>query len=193
MSKKTGIACEEGEYKDFSGIIFWGDNEGVVENATFDLEEWIFSKAIVFKKGIWENGVLEYGTWEDGTWKNGIWESGAWNGGIWKNGIWENGAWGGGIWENGAWGGGIWKGGTWKDGVWENGIWVAGVWENGIWKTGYDKNECTRIVSPNNWKNLKQRVRVYEQQLKLLSLLIVILLFVGYILEKCIFLRITGQ
>jgi len=138
MSEKTGIACEGGEYKDFSGIIMWGGTEGVVENATFIIAECFGLKLIIFYLGTWVSGIWEYGSWKRGLWKDGVWE----------NGIWEDG-----IWENGTWKDGEWNGGTWHDGTWKKGTWKRGVWGNGIWKTGYDRNECARIVSPNNWKN----------------------------------------
>ena len=103
MNNKSGVACEEGEYKDFTGIIMWGETEGVVENATFVLSDLKFAKAIVFHSGVWENGYWGYGTWESGIWRNGTWKKGIWKGGIWKDGNWKRGIWHGGVWEKGTW------------------------------------------------------------------------------------------
>lgn len=123
MSEKTGIACEEGEYENFTGIIMWGDNEGVVENADFKLDTRFLTKSlsmlakpnnekrITFRKGIWENGI----------WKDGIWNSGYWNFGEWKNGTWHDG---------------YWRGSTWEDGK---------------WVTGKDKNDAEHKISPDKW------------------------------------------
>ena len=92
MNNETFIACKDGGYKDFTGVIMWGDNEGIVENACFKLEEYPSSKIILFYSGVWLNGV-----WKEGVWKKGIWRDGIWEDGIWKNGLWEGGTWKNGI------------------------------------------------------------------------------------------------
>jgi len=104
MNNENGIVCEKGEYKDFTGIILWGDNEGVVENACFKLDLEVRSgfKFVTFHSGIWKNGIWENGFWLNGTWKNGIWKDGTWLNGTWENGGWHRGNWHNGLWLNGA-------------------------------------------------------------------------------------------
>ena len=120
--KQDSMACEAGEYENFTGIIMWGNNEGVVKDACFKLEEWIKSEAIVFYSGVWLNGIWDYGIWMNGTW------------------------------EYGGWHNGIWKGGTWKTGNWVKGIWEDGIWESGTWEEGIDGNSKSHLNSPNLWK-----------------------------------------
>ena len=82
MSEKTGVACEVGEYKDFTGIIMWGNNESVVENADFGLGGTPFFKFTSFYSGVWDNGYWYSGTWKDGTWEDGVWMDGTWEEGV---------------------------------------------------------------------------------------------------------------
>jgi len=138
---ENGIACEAGEYKDFSGIIIWGDNESVVENATFNLEEYPTLKLITFHSGVWHDGI-----WWGGTWENGIWESGTWEDGNWKNGIWNHGKW-----LKGTWHSGVWQDGIWEWGVWDAGFWFGGIWKKGFWKEGFDSSSKSHSDSPNLW------------------------------------------
>ena len=107
MGKREFIAVEPGGYgldgNRFTGMIMYGENEGVVRNAAFYLKE-VNGKKMVG----WEDGNWEDGTWSDGMFVNGTWKKGTWNGGLFYNGVWEDGTWNGGMWM----GGGTWLGGT---------------------------------------------------------------------------------
>lgn len=95
-----GVACEEGHYRNFSGLIMWGWNEARVVNASFHLNE---NGTVNFFKGKWYGGVWEGGTWIGGIFCSGVWVWGDWHGGIWRNGTWEWGTWYGGTWKKGKW------------------------------------------------------------------------------------------
>lgn len=131
MNNESGIAYEEREYHNFTGVIMWGENEGIVESANFRL---ILSENsicyIEFFSGIWKKGVWLHGVWQGGTWEDGRWERGLWDNGIWKNGVWEYGTW---------------YGGTWYGGIWKGGIWYGGV----------DRNGKFHKTSPVRWRKVK--------------------------------------
>ena len=88
------VADKEGEYKDFTGKISWGNTQGSVQDATFELSSG--GDPIIWKEGRWEDG-----TWAKGTWENGAWVKGTWKDGTWKGGTWFGGTWKGGDWEDG--------------------------------------------------------------------------------------------
>lgn len=177
FEQKTGVAREVGSYEDFTGMVFCGGTEGYVENATFEISDYLCLRrryigrdadlCIIFKKGKWiggtwetgyfENGVWCGGKWKYGYWWNGYWMDGIWHDGYWSKGTWYNGTWEDGIWERGDWYDGTWKDGCWKDGTWRGGTWMGGTWKNGkwlggTWKTGFDKCFFTHHVSPDNWR-----------------------------------------
>ena len=78
---KEFIAMEEGEYRNFTGAIFWGDNDGVVKKAKFSLIKKNNEHIILFYRGIWMNGVFSDGVFTNGIFKNGIFQrSSFWNG-----------------------------------------------------------------------------------------------------------------
>lgn len=115
MVKIENVACAEGKYRNFTGVILWGDTEGIVKGSHFTLGHDNNKNAIVnFHGGVWLDGVWNYGIWESGIWRKGVWRNGEWKRGVWKDGIWKDG---------------IWRDGTWKDGTWKNGVWHHG---NGI-------------------------------------------------------------
>ena len=140
MSEKPRIACEWGEYKDFSGIIFWGANEGVVEKATFNLYGFRGDGRVVFFGGDWLNGVVRDMYWVGGSWYGGIWYSGIWNRGNFRGGIWKDGTW---------------VKGVWHDGVWKSGVWKRGIWKDGAWFGGVDRNGKFHKTSPVRWRKVK--------------------------------------
>ena len=130
---ETNIANKKGVYHNFNGKIEWGDTNGYVKSANFQLDYGSFSgkphgPGIIWDYGIWIDGTWHNGQWDDGIWENGTWLSGAWHNGTWKNGTWENGEWIKGIWENG----------TWKNGKWykDKREWINGIWKNGTWING---------------------------------------------------------
>ena len=142
MKKESGIACENGKYKNFTGVIMWGDNEAVVEDASFRLDNSKMGfKYVSFLSGFWINGTFDYGHWYGGTWQNGVWKYGVWYGGTWKNGVWRGG----------TWGNGVWIGGTWEKGAWEDGVWNGGTWRKGTWIVGEDKNGKLHERNPTTW------------------------------------------
>ena len=77
MGKKTGIACEAGRYENFSGVIMWGETEGVVENAKFVLRECGYVFDIWFLGGTWITGVFAKGAWFHGEWRDGVFKDSA--------------------------------------------------------------------------------------------------------------------
>lgn len=147
------IACSDGKYNNFTGVIMWGYTEAVVKNATFYLSADIEKEGrnILWHNGIWQTGYLNYGIWYKGIWVNGTWNNGYWFQGIWKAGTWESGVWKSGTWENGIWKAGTWENGVWKAGAWDNGIWKDGTWVSGSFGVGNDSNRCLHTSSPNNW------------------------------------------
>ena len=122
---EQNIANQQGEYKNFTGQIDFGDTKGTVSNATFILKEVI---GFPWKQVVWKDG-----TWEDGTWCNGTWRNGTWKKGTWRDGYWVEGTW---------------KNGTWQDGLWGEGIWEGGIWEWGPDMTGHDH---LKDDSPDKW------------------------------------------
>ena len=152
------IANERGSYKNFTGMIFWGENEAIVKNATFDLYDdgSIYYRCIKFMSGDWQNGYFWFGSWYGGIWESGTWRNGHWFKGVWKNGTWEHGTWFdghwfGGRWRRGTWSSGLWENGTWESGIWKNGTWKDGTWEYGDWRGGVDSNGKLRLSNPNLW------------------------------------------
>ena len=69
----AAAALEPGTYRDFTGYVCFGGNEGMAENASFDL----FTSArtghgfIFWHSGTWLGGVWEHGLFENGTWLSG--------------------------------------------------------------------------------------------------------------------------
>ena len=69
----TAAALDPGSYRDFTGYVCFGGNEGMAEDACFDL----FTSArtghgfIFWHSGTWRGGVWEYGLFENGTWLSG--------------------------------------------------------------------------------------------------------------------------
>jgi hypothetical protein len=100
------MANQAGEYKNFTGTIVWGETIGQVKNACIELKTTSNQKTIVFRGGIWEDGICGHGVslgviWKNGTWKDGIWHNGTWENGNWLNGEWYDGDWKNGTWKNG--------------------------------------------------------------------------------------------
>ena len=100
---KECLAVDEGKYgfddeNGFTGMIMYGDNEALVENARFYLKKYRGKRIIGWVSGVWKDG-----TFSDGIWQDGIWKDGTWDGGIWYNGTWENGTWKRGLWMDGKW------------------------------------------------------------------------------------------
>ena len=160
------IANKERLYRNFSGVIKWGQISGTVKNATFALVlrgAGYDNKCVDWYSGTWKDGYF-YGTWKDGTWENGEF-CGAWEDGTWENGEFCYGSWKNGTWKNGTlayvnWYGGTWKNGTlkdstWIDGLWQDGLWQDGVWQDGVWEKGKDKNrnEHGKDDSPDKWED----------------------------------------
>ncbi|GHS90553.1 hypothetical protein FACS1894139_10110 [Planctomycetales bacterium] len=96
------LADADGQYRNFTGKIIYGDTVASVRDATFSLEE-----AKIY--------------WLDGVWLEGLWEDGVWEGGEWVFGFWYYGIWLGGVWHAG-----YWMDGDWFDGQWEFGVWKSG-------------------------------------------------------------------
>jgi len=91
------IACSTGTYRKFTGIILWGDTEGAVKKASFELSHDDNKQfAVDFYRGVWLYGTWGWGNFLGGIWRNGIWKDGVWHRGVWCNGVWRDGRWKGG-------------------------------------------------------------------------------------------------
>lgn len=137
------VALEPGIYKNFTGYICFGDTEGFVRRATFNLFESKSSfnaslvyRKVIFKKGTWIGGELHDCIWNGGTFLDGTVKNICWSGGEWMNGTWIRGSWLDGTWHNGTWIDGDWYKGTWMNGDWNNGAWHDGTWQCGNFRKG---------------------------------------------------------
>lgn len=137
MDDKQNMAIDDGVYSNFSGVILYGETEGIVENA--EVVELISGKVNI-TDGTWVNGFLKgkfvrgiflkgkfVGEFCDGVWRNGMFgrknKYSVFVNSRWFNGTWVNGTFALSVWVNGEWLGGDWHG---------NNIWVKGMWR-GKW------------------------------------------------------------
>lgn len=161
------IAIEKGEYIDFTGYVLWGQSEGWVKNASFNLDNHFFGDIVYWWNGTWVDGFMLNCDWQDGVWMNGMFNYGDWHNGEWMNGTFNKGEWWNGVWRNGLFNQGEWDDGTWIDGTFDYGKWHKGTWKGGTWKNGLLWRHVGTIwvVSekpPVNAKGHSKRKREYE-------------------------------
>lgn len=133
-------------------------------NEVIDVDD---SGNVIWRNGIWIDGVAKFYTWDKGIWLDGDWHGGTWYNGRWEsgthhNGYWFEGTWVNGVWKSGTWYGGIWEDGIWESGIWEDGIWKGGTWKKGTWKGGYDDKGNHHKTAPPLWGEEKTTNKFFE-------------------------------
>lgn len=101
---------------------------------------------IVWVKGTFLNGLMDFDEWSDGIFKSGVLDSVKWIKGSFESGVAKSVKWINGTWKGGQWYDGDWFNGYWYDGVFYSGKWYNGNWYNGdfkstaVWIKGYAPN-----------------------------------------------------
>ena len=153
IDKKMRVALEPGDYRRFTGWIWFGGTEGWAENASFELLDLGGpARQMVWRKGTWKDGLLVNCMWLDGTFLGGTlacvnWHKGTFNGGTFTGGYWWNGSFNGGLFEHSNWYGGRFNGGTFRHSEWHNGKWHGGKWDLSSFRT----TARYYTVSENEW------------------------------------------
>lgn len=94
---KEDIAFEQGEYKNFNGVIMWGNTECFVKKSKFTL---------IIRNGVkiilWYFGEIIGGIFSDGVFNNGLFKNSKFMNSVFKNGKFINSEWISGEWHQGV-------------------------------------------------------------------------------------------